>query len=169
VNKNDDFEFLKILTGMCELYDRKCSDAFIDLYRAAMDGYSIDQFRKAANEAVRKLKFFPKPAELIELIEGGTSGDKAEHEAYGVIERIRNVGSYGTPKWHDPVTSAVMTKRFRWGEVCATPEKDLKWFVREFVAAYKSYQGGGLPEIEHAGKPPAKLIELAGRIGGAPN
>ncbi len=166
MDKKDDFEFVRILTGMCEIFDKKCSDAFIDLYRAALDKITIEQFRKAANEAVRKLKFFPKPAEILEMTGHNNSLDeKAEREAYGVIEQIRSVGSYGSPKFDDPVTAAVMTKRFRWNEVCMTPEKELKWFIKDFVGAYKNYQTH--PEIEYTGKPPAKLIELADLIGRA--
>lgn len=166
MDKKDDMEFIMILTGMCEIYDRKCSDAFIELYRAALDKITIEQFRKAANEAVRKLKFFPKPAEILEMNSNNNSLEEiAEREAYGVVEQIRTIGSYGTPQFLDPVTSAVMTKRFRWGEVCMTPEKELKWFIRDFIDAYKSYQDR--PQLEYAGKPPAELIELASKIGRA--
>jgi hypothetical protein len=58
-----------------------------------------------------------------------------------------------------------MTRRFRWGEVCAKPEAKLNWFVKNFVDAYKSYMGR--PDaIEHKPeKSDGKLLELVKGIG----
>jgi len=159
----DKKEFAAIMAAMAENFNCQTTKDGLRIRFEALRGYFMDEVRAACVELVRTRKFpgMPNTAEIIEKI-SGTLMDQAERQANAVIAQIRSVGSYGSPKFSDPVTASLMSSRFRWGEVCKTPEKDLKWFVRDFVSAYKSYSPA-VAQIQ--GKPRAKLIELAGRIG----
>jgi hypothetical protein len=165
--KTDDKKrFLAAFGAMCELFEKQASKEFTRLYFKCLEDLSIQEAELAIATACKTLKFFPKPVELLEIVKRPESdNEKAEKEAMKVIEQIRFTGSYGTPVFDDPVTVDVMTKRFRWYDVCMTPEKELKWFIRDFVDAYKNYQPkDDQKQIEN---PPAQLIELADKIGRA--
>ena len=43
------------------------------MYWVALDPYGDEETERAFQEAARRCKFFPKPAELIELIEGSST------------------------------------------------------------------------------------------------
>ncbi|MBU6392535.1 MAG: hypothetical protein KGQ83_09885 [Planctomycetes bacterium] len=63
------FEFEKRIAALAELHNREMTDVLMNIYWEALKDLSYEDFNRTANEMVRASKFFPKPAEFIEMCE----------------------------------------------------------------------------------------------------
>lgn len=67
--------------------------------------------------------------------------DIAEIQATEVIKQMQLHGIYGTPEFKDPITKELTKHRFVLATLCRTmKDGDEKWFVKEFVRAYKAFE-----------------------------
>lgn len=112
-----------------------------------MDPFSDDQIERAMMTAALTLKFFPKPAELIELIQGKTK-DRAIAAWESLIGAIQRCGSYQSVIFRDGRISRTVELMGGWLEVCSMTEEETKWKMKDFCAIYQS-----LPDSE-----PRKLM-----------
>jgi len=133
-------KFQMLMNVMCEVYHRDISDALLDIYWRVLAPYSDKQVEEACNTAVRTCKFFPKPAELIELMQGSLQ-ERALIQADKVLDAVRRVGYYDTPSFDDPITAAVVGN---WKHLCKTlaPEKE-DFYRKSFVERYIAYSREG--------------------------
>ena len=140
MNKNDYNKFAKDITLLAEIHGKTISSAMIGLYFKTMEKFDIVDVNRAINGAASTLKFFPKPAELIELI-GGKVEDRAEVELAKVIDAVRKHGAYSSIVFDDPVTMAVIQQGFGgWIKMCEDMlENEIKWFRKDFVKVYQAY------------------------------
>jgi hypothetical protein len=73
-----DFEaFAGFMAVLEEVFGKDLNPQLVEIYFRALANWPIERIAAAVDEAVRTLKFFPKPAKLIELIEGSPA-DRAE-------------------------------------------------------------------------------------------
>ena len=61
--------FKKHMKTFNELYDKNISKGLLDVYWDALDVYSDEECEKGFKEIIKSCVFFPKPAEIINLIE----------------------------------------------------------------------------------------------------
>lgn len=87
--------FGEMLFALGEAYGESISAARMEIYFRALDDLSLEEIRRAANVHARASKFFPKPVELREAIEGKAE-DQAEI-AWQAVQKL--VKRYGY--WHD--------------------------------------------------------------------
>lgn len=124
--------------------DKEPSQAKLDGYYESLKDYPIEKIETAFSNAIGTLKFFPVPAELLELIDGGTQQieDTAQVESIKVINAIKHHGAYQTVKFTDPVTAAVIETGFGgWVRICSDlAERDEKWFLKDFVRLYQVFK-----------------------------
>ena len=84
----------------------------------------------------------PPVAIFIEAIQGKAPEieDKATNEAMKVLNAIRIYGYYNKPKFDDIITRSLVDRRFNWQTLCSTMKEDQeKWFIKDFVEAYTSF------------------------------
>jgi len=98
MNVNDKIKFVELMTGMGELFDKKLSKLLMKIYFESLKPYSIVDFEKAVNKIIVKSKWFPKPVELIELMQGNCHSPiyvKNGRDGLKRIEpKIDNAGSH---------------------------------------------------------------------------
>jgi len=164
MNDNDKKEFAEIMYALGENFNAQVTKPGLRIRFEALKQYSMEQVRAACVEVVRNRKFhgMPNVAEIVAAI-GDRTEDRAVAQAHKVIECIRSYGAYDTPTFDDPVTNAVMTKRFRWQEVCQLREDHLKWFIKDFSEAYRSYSTEQTREMIECDS--QKLKQLVENIG----
>lgn len=142
--------FSMFFTGLCELFDKRYSEALLGIYVNALSGYAIGDVAKAISHAATSCTFFPKPSELIELLGGGAlrADEIGLIEAGKVLRAIKQVGSYRSVKFDDPVTTAVISTHFGgWVKMCQDLKADAdKWFLKDFEKAYVAYSRHGIKE-----------------------
>jgi len=142
MTRQDASRFVSSLTAMGALYERHPEPAVIEIYFRALEKFTIDEVEQGISKACSTHKFFPKPVELIECITGGSGNlaDKAMIEACRVLEVIKNIGTYSTVCFDDPVTQAVIVQQFGgWAKFSEMREENEKWFVKDFCAGYQAF------------------------------
>lgn len=128
----DKTEFVKIVTGMAELYGREISAAAYEVYWNAMQDWPIEQFRRAADHLCKTSQFFPKPADfnalrkpLVRVSPGeawtkvldhcrfGTYRDGSGIDDGGPIDRaVAALGGYRAVAMHDASWLHTVERRF---------------------------------------------------------
>jgi hypothetical protein len=119
---------------------------------AALKDYPIEKIKDAAIQITRTRKYtkMPTVADFVAAIEGDqehADEDRAELQAMKVISEIKRVGSYGNPKFDDPITASICKSVLRWNYLCQMPEADTSFFIRDFKAAYLASQREGKREL----------------------
>jgi len=153
-DKDQRKRFLQGLAGLCQLHNRKVTKQMAKMYFFALGHFDIEDVLRAMVAAVSMNKFFPKPSEIIEIMQGSPE-DVAEVEASKVWKAITHVGGNQSVVFDNPVTSAVVEYGFGgWVKLCSEMRMDEeKWFRKGFVKTYTAFSR---QNVQHFG-------ELAGR------
>jgi hypothetical protein len=146
MNEQHLHEFASSLTAMASVFDKAITPQVTEIYFRILEQFSIEEVERGISKACTTLKFFPKPAEMIDCIAGGQVAleDKAQVEAARVLTAIKRVGTYSSVVFDDPVTQAVIAQYFGgWHRFADMREAEEKWFLKDFVKAYQSFTRAG--------------------------
>jgi len=147
MNKNT---FLKSISVLESAFDKKISKSAINIYWSRMKDYTDNEFKKAVVRCVDELNYFPKIAELKNILEG-TSEDEAELAWIYLLNKIEYQGHYQSVSFPDyPAVGAVVEGLGGWLEICETTFDEEKWVKKEFIKLY--------PIMKKRGDYPDKLI-----------
>ncbi len=138
-------KFSNSMTLLGELFDRKISQAMIDAYWTVLKPFDDQAYENAFNRLIATSKFFPRPADFIELLVVNNA-DRSEVEATRVLKAIKTLGAYQSVKFDDPITSAVIQDSFGgWIKLCGElTEAKESWFIKDFVRAYQAFAKQGI-------------------------
>ena len=144
--------------------DKKPDDLIITGYWEALKTFLPEQIVDAFRKAIITLKFFPKPAELIEFMKPQALSieSRAQQQVAHVLNMVRQYGYRHPPSWEDEITRELFKSgRFNWSTLCETlTDEESKWFVKEFIEAYSIFS-----EIQAENKKlidaPEKILALA--------
>ena len=110
--------FVTLLYGLGEAYNHPVSEVAADIYFGALEDLAFDDVRRAVATHVQTSKFFPRPADLRELVLGNTE-DQAEIAWRHILREVRRVGWNGTPTWADePTRRAALDLFGGWRRLC---------------------------------------------------
>ena len=117
----------------------------LGVYFRALEKYDLDIVINAISKAAVTCKFFPKPVELIEIIEGKIE-DRAEIESNKAFESLKRIGPYQSICFDDPITQAVINNHFGgWVKFCNESMSETEHFQKkEFVKAYEAFSRSGI-------------------------
>jgi len=134
MNKN---LFQKYIAGLCELHRIELSKIAVEMYWHALTPFSDTQCKAAFDKAVVKYKFFPKPAELIELIEAPKQY-LAQQQVVYFMNAVTGRNYRNPEGWDDdPTTQRLLQGRFNVERVREESlESDHKWIEKDFIQAY---------------------------------
>jgi hypothetical protein len=167
---NDKIKFKELMTALCELHDKKLSQTLADIYWESLNQFTDDQCIKVFKELILSSKFFPKPADFMEILKG-----KKEHNAtiawIEVLNAIKRIGNYESVKFADPVIHSVLQVMGGWDQLAATMTTDEeKWKQKEFERLYQVMERRGdhpkyLPGYYESHNTPAMIAEYEDRTG----
>lgn len=100
MTKADEKRVLEIITGLCELKEKKFSKAVGEIYLNALTQYPADAILIAINQCVRTNKWFPQPSEIIQAIEGDPE-ERALEAWDTLLSAIKQYGRYGKILFQD--------------------------------------------------------------------
>jgi hypothetical protein len=168
MKKQDEVRFAEIMIGLAENFSAQMSTPGLVMRFEAMKEFSIDEIASAATKLVktRTMMGMPTVAEFIVAmgLQAPAVTDAANEQATAVMKQIRDLGSYRTPVFDDPITKSLMASRWSWAAVCSMTEAELKWWTKDFVEAYQANTRTDTQHrIECDNTPRLKL--LAGGIG----
>lgn len=146
MNQHDESEFAGLCGLMSEVFKTPASTALIGIYFRALKDLSIEQVTAAVEQAIATKKFFPKPAELRDLIEGGA--DNRASQAWAMFLEAAGSGGHASIQFSDRAMASAMEAVFGgWTQACgmlsATCSDEMtahyqKAFLRQYGAALSS-------------------------------
>lgn len=157
--------FLEIVIGFAELKGKQLSAPALELYWNAMQAWSLDDFRAAANHLIRTCEFMPTPKDFEELKKAArpTTG-----EAWLAARKALQWGLHGytVKDGTDPLIAKAIAVVGGANLIAMTEESKLPFVERAFNEAYDSLQDSNdtrvsVPQI--AAPKALKLPNLGGR------
>jgi len=168
----DDKRFRKNLSGMGELFGREITDTLASLYWRLFSDWTDSQFEAACQAAANRLKFFPKPAELRELV-GGDQEAQALEAWETLHNAIKRIGNWQSVQFEDSRITRVVESMGGWQAVCLWETKDLSYRRHEFLRTYQALKDGGplramagLIEQENVGRGRLEFVPQPVQVGG---
>jgi len=137
MEKNEFPRFAQLMVQTAEIYNEKLSEIKIELYFEILKDFPYASIERAFVHHIRTSKFFPKPADIVEFIEG--SPDDRSLKAWLLLTRlIKNYGYYYSIVVDDPALVATVEDMGGWMHICSTwKESELPYREREFREKYK--------------------------------
>ena len=132
--------FNQQLTGMGEVFNKAITPALAQIYWTSLKEFTDEQVKTAFEQALGSLKFFPKPSELREIIQG--TGDEHGHEAWSEIMFCLERGKPPPEELHHITRSLG-----GWGNLKLKTYKDLEFVKRDFMEIYVAQDARG--ELEN--------------------
>ncbi len=147
MQSRDQKRFIEILTTAAGLYEKDLTEMVIEVYYQTLQGYSIEDISATFTKHIKSSKYFPKPAEILEVLHG--VGDELDarslQQAAAVWNAIARVGHGSSVFFKDPVSAAVVKGVYGgWCKLASeTKEAEQKWFMKDFTTYYQSYARAG--------------------------
>lgn len=142
MTKADSAAFSKALAALAEIFGEALSESRIEGYFLALQDLSLDALTASMAQAAKACKFFPKPAELIELVQG-SKDDQAELAWRRLLNALSLVGTYQTVDFQDAALHQTIQQLGGWAE-CWVIERmeprDLSFKRQEFKQLYGVFQ-----------------------------
>lgn len=127
--------FAQYMTGLSEIFDKEISKALQRIYWQVLEPFTDSDCRKAFEKSMRTAKFFPKPADLIDVLQGPES-DRATEAWLKVDYAVRHVGHWESVKFDDPVIHSAIEAMGGWEDLCAVENREMVWKRKEFENLY---------------------------------
>jgi hypothetical protein len=100
MDKHSYSRIVATINALAEFYEKSLSAAQIEMYAGALDGLTPEAVEAASHQALKVCRFFPKPAELIELAIGSVN-DRAEVAWQAAWAAYQKAGYYDTVLFQD--------------------------------------------------------------------
>lgn len=168
MDDNDKTKFAEIMTGLAEDCSAILTQAGLRIKYEALKNYTIDQVKNAVIKVVKNNVYnkMPTTGTIINAIEW-TKDDRVEYQ-YGLILRaIRELGTYGHPRFKDQITQSLVDNRFGWMKICSINPKDMEFFAKDFKSAYMAAAGETIQGAIGYRKQ-RDLIDMVKKIGNGP-
>jgi len=146
-------KFLEMLTAAAEIYGKTLSKPTLKFYLQLLEQYPFEAVSKALtaylSNASGKASYFPKPGDIIALIEGNPE-DRASQAWAEVLEALERVGTYESVRFRDPIINACIDQLGGWIKLGELDSKALEFLGNEFRKLYRQfYQTGKVPKIDY--------------------
>lgn len=141
----DKTKFVNLMTGLCDLYKQTLSEFILDIYYKIFQDYDYEQFESAVSKCLKGRVYanLPKPAEIIEYLEG-TRDDKALVAWYQGLEAVRKGGYYASVEFFDPIIAHCFNDLGGWQWFCCTQVEELPFLQKRFMDLYRLYLKRGV-------------------------
>lgn len=134
-------QFRKLLEGVFDFYGKPVSEFTASVWWEAMRPYEFVAVKDALNRhAVNpdNGQFLPKPADVVKLLQG-SSLDTALMAWAKVDRAVRQVGTYASVVFDDPVIHRVIADMGGWVQLGAASEDEWPFRGKEFQNHYRAW------------------------------
>ena len=155
MQRTDMVAFGRELLVTAEVFAETLSEARTLGYFEALSDLPVDTVLEGLRQARQRCRFFPKPAEVRDLILGSVE-DRAREAWRRVLGALEHVGTYETVDFGDPVTHGVIEALGGWHQAWTWDRAEgpeLLALERDFVSLYRLYSERGPGR-----RPPAALL-----------
>jgi hypothetical protein len=127
--------FKEYMTALSELHGKELSALLNSLYWKTLEPFTDQECEQAFKELIFSAKFFPKPADFLEILKGKDE-DQGTRAWIKVIENMRRVGPWESVQFDDPVIHSVLKFMGGWSAIDDWKPSELKWKQKEFERLY---------------------------------
>ena len=154
MSRNEKFQQLMTMVGAN--YNKKLGEDNITLFATMAKNWGFDEFYNAMMAHMSDPDtgmYFPNMAHISKHIQGTSKErdqnleSKAQFQWMQVDRAMRNLGSYTTPKFQDPITSAAISVMGGWVGLCASTTDQLVWKQKEFVRNYLDFTNKPIEQL----------------------
>jgi hypothetical protein len=134
-------QFARLLGGLGEVFNEPMSEIRARLYFEALKDLPLASIEAAVSRLIQGARFFPKPAEIRETLEGSVE-DRARESWRRLLGALEHVGTYESVDFGDPILHAVVESLGGWHQAWAWERVDgpeLLGIERDFVSLYRLY------------------------------
>ncbi len=135
-------EFAALITNVYAFYRQDCSPFAVGVWWQAMKPFELAAITDAMNRhAVNPDagQFLPKPADVVRMLQGGTHD--AALIAWAMVDRaVRQVGTYRSVVFDDPLIHRVVTEMGGWIRIGSHDDEAWPFIRNEFVTRYRGYR-----------------------------
>jgi len=128
--------FKELMATLSVIHDKPLTDSLISIYWAVLKEYEIDELKKGFRRAVEECKFFPKPSDLVELMNESVS-DRALIAFNKLKNAIEDHGHTTSVAFDDPAIHSVVEEMGGWLDICSWLRDELPFKRQEFERWYK--------------------------------
>lgn len=134
--------FCEMFQALGVAFDKDVSSkVLIELYYSVFKKYPDEIFKAACTKAIQTLRFFPKVAEIIEIIEGSAE-DRAMLAWQSVMDAIACHGYYQSVVFEDTAIFQCIEDMGGWMHLCEQTERELGFLAKDFTRLYKIHAQG---------------------------
>lgn len=136
MDRTEQAEFAATLMALAEVYDAEISPTRAEMYFLALEPHTLAEVQSAIGHAVRTCTFFPKPAELVIILEG--SADDHAEVAWVRWLDMTAIGAYVSPDFSDdPALAQTLATMFgSWADACRMEKDEEGYRHAEFRRLY---------------------------------
>ena len=127
--------FKEYMTALAELFGKELTALLNGLYWKILEPFGDEQCEAAFKELIFSSRFFPKPADFLDLLRGKKE-DQAARAWIKVVDAVRGIGNYESVQFDDPIIHSVFKFWGGWGVTADWKESELKWKQKEFERLY---------------------------------
>lgn len=135
----DKKKFKEFMAGLGLLFDKEIQPKLSSVYWQTLEPFSDEQCEKVFNLMILTCKFFPKPVDFLDILQG-RSEDKALIAWLKVNKTVKDYGQYQSVKFGDPVIHSVIDSLGGWGVFQDCDMKEWVWREKEFITRYKAME-----------------------------
>ena len=122
--------FVEMLATLGAVFQKEVDKALTRIYWELFRKYSDEQIEAACKAALSRCKFFPKPAEIEELIPSGVMSPPA---AWGAVMEALEFGRESA----DPQVNEAVRRVGGWRYLREKTNDELQWISKRFVEHYQ--------------------------------
>jgi hypothetical protein len=146
-------KFLKLIAAVFAFYRQDTSEFALNVWWQAATPFDYEAVADALNRHCVNPdngQFMPKPADVVKMLQGSTK-DSALVAWAKVDKGIRQIGTYATVAFDDPIIHAVIQEMGGWVALGTKEEKEWPFIRNEFEARYRGFKArNDVREYPHA-------------------
>ncbi len=148
--------FGALMMGIGALYGKTISRDLSKIYWQTLEIFEMEDVTRAFNAHINNPdfgQFFPKPADIVRLIEG--SGETKALSAWTKVEKaIHQVGAYESVVFDDALIHAVLEDMGGWVKLCRMTNEQMPFAALEFQKRYMGFV------LKHPNRYPSHLCGI---------
>lgn len=137
MTESDYPEFVTTLAALGEVFGKEVSTAMLEIYWAVLKKLSMEDFRSATSVYMEIGKFYPKPADLLEIVVPDVKS-RAALAFDKLLSSLSSVGTYCSVTFDDPAIHLTVEAMGGWVEMGMKDPTD-QWFRKDFEKYYSVY------------------------------
>ena len=129
-------EFMEVMTALGATFQKELDKVLLKVYYDRLKNHNLKDLKNACEIIMDKNIYFPKIAEIKQIINGDLE-TKANEALHTASERRRLSGSSGGCKFDDPVINETIKLMGGWRAYAGGLISEEKWIDKRFVEIYK--------------------------------